>query len=129
VGLLPGTRGLVAQGLQFGARKFRVLELQLLQANGVGRRLCEPVGQVRKPDLEGVDVPGRDLHAGIMPLCLSRASTFGSRPRKARNESAAGRLPPTARISSRNLLPAAGLSTPCSSNRLYASADSTSAHL
>src|SRR5205085_11162472 len=53
-------------------------------------------------------------HAAIIPLCLSSASTFGSRPRKARNDSAAGRLPPTARISSRKRSPATGFSTPFS---------------
>src|SRR6185369_10692891 len=66
-------------------------------------------------------------HMGILPLCLRSAFTLGSRPRKARNDSAAGRLPPTARISSWNRRPASGFSTPFSSNRLYASAERTSA--
>src|SRR6266480_4548459 len=68
-------------------------------------------------------------HAEIIPLCLSSASTRGSRPRKARNDSAAGRLPPTARISSRNFWPDRASSTPFSSKKPYASAESTSAHL
>src|SRR5262249_32772208 len=68
-------------------------------------------------------------HAAIIPLCLSRASTRGSRPRKARNDSAAGRLPPTARISSRKRAPVFSSRTPFSSKNEYASAERTSAHL
>src|SRR5207237_8661679 len=66
------------------------------------------------------------LHDALpISLCLSSASTRGSRPRKARNDSAAGRLPPTARISSRNFLPDRASSTPFSSKKLYASAERT----
>lgn len=61
-------------------------------------------------------------HAGVagayaaMPLCRSSASMLGSRPRKARKFSAAGRLPPRLRISARKRWPvAASCSSPASS--------------
>src|SRR6185312_6017000 len=65
----------------------------------------------------------------VMALCRRSASIWGGRPRKATNDSSAGRLPPLASTSSRKRDPVAGDRMPVSSNRLKASADSTSAHL
>ena len=50
-----------------------------------------------------------------MPECRNSASICGSRPRKARNDSSAGRLPPTARISSQKRRPMSALAPPASS--------------
>lgn len=56
-------------------------------------------------------------YQAAMPLWRSRASMFGSRPRKARKFSAAGRLPPRLMISARKRWPvAASCSSPASSN-------------
>jgi CRP-like cAMP-binding protein len=57
------------------------------------------------------------------------ASMLGSRPRKARKLSMAGRLPPTSRISRLRRDPVSASKMPDSSNALQASALSTSAHL
>ena len=44
-------------------------------------------------------LPAGLAYAEVIPLCRSSASGFGSRPRKALNDSIAGREPPTERIS------------------------------
>src|SRR5690554_5015713 len=67
--------------------------------------------------------------SSVMPDCLSRASTFGSRPRKALNSSMGSREPPFSRILWRNALPVSGSKIPFSSNIEKASAANTSAHL
>src|SRR5262249_43740201 len=120
VGLLPAVGDAIAGRLDLGEREIPVLGLGFLQAGDVGPGSRQPVEQMRQPDLERVDVPGRQpqRHAAIMPLCLSSASTLGSRPRNARNDSAAGRLPPTARISSRKRAPALASRIPLSSKKL-----------
>src|SRR5204862_6074901 len=106
----------IASGFDLGEREIAVLGLGLLQAHDLGLRLPEPVEKMGEPDLKRVDVPRRQPHqAGIMPLWRSSASTLGSRPRNARNDSAAGLLPPTARISSRKRSPLLRSRTPCSS--------------
>lgn len=67
------------------------------------------------------DITPYALHAVAIPLWRNSASVVGSRPRNAINDSSAGRLPPTARISFRKRAPASPL-TPLppllSSNRL-----------
>ena len=64
-----------------------------------------------------------------MPLWRSRASTWGSRPRKARNSSIGSFEPPFSRMCFRKDWPVTGLKIPSSSKREKASAESTSAHL
>ena len=51
----------------------------------------------------------RNRYRSIIPLCRSSASTRGSRPRKALNDSIAEREPPTARISRQKRSPVAGV--------------------
>src|SRR6185503_17720510 len=114
VGLLAAVHHAVTRGLDFRERKIPVLGLGFLQANDVGLNAPEPVEQVRQAHLQRVDIPARELQA-VMPLWRSRASTLGSRPRKARNDSAAGRLPPTASTSSRKRAPTFASRMPFSS--------------
>jgi len=51
---------IVAEVLDFEARKLLVEALDLLQAERVGARLLEIAEKVRQPLADGVDVPGRD---------------------------------------------------------------------
>src|SRR5690606_15385683 len=47
---------------QHFVRKLHVLELGFLQADHVGRRLGQPLLQVRQAHVEGIDVPAGDFH-------------------------------------------------------------------
>src|SRR5690606_3488965 len=67
--------------------------------------------------------------SSVMPVCFSRASTCGSRPRKALNSSMGSWEPPFSRMFCRKAWPVSGSKMPFSSNREKASAASTSAHL
>jgi hypothetical protein len=62
VALLPGECRRVLRRLDLHQRELRVLDLRFLQANDIGLRLRSPVDQMREPDLEGVDIPGREFH-------------------------------------------------------------------
>ena len=84
----------------------RVQGLRPAVRAGFGRMVCRSGGYFLS------------AQAVVMPLCRSSASTLGSRPRKALKDSSAGRLPPTARTSSRKRPPLLLSSTPFSSNRL-----------
>jgi hypothetical protein len=65
----------------------------------------------------------------VRPECLSKASILGFLPLKASNDLMAGLEPPLPKISFLNLFPIFFEKIPVSSNKLYASADKTSAHL
>src|SRR5690606_4752904 len=111
VGFLTMKDCVVASFLDGLDRKGEVFAFKLLQAKNVRLVFGQPVEHVGQADLQGVDVPTDDLHAGTIPLWRNRASALGSRPRKALNDSAAGRLPPTERISRQKRSPVAGSST------------------
>src|SRR4029079_11288265 len=69
-----------------------------LQADHVGLRLRGPIEEMRKPDLEGVDVPGREFHlagANVMSAALAEAAAL-RRARTARSVAARPALPPRA---------------------------------
>src|SRR6185503_8649452 len=61
VGLLPREYGRVPGRLDLHQRELRVLDLRFLQADDIRPGLRCPVEQMRKPDLQGVDVPGREF--------------------------------------------------------------------
>src|SRR5258706_25264 len=57
VGLLSRPRAAVSGALDFLKRELAVLELGFLEADRVRRVPCEPVEQMRQPNLERIDVP------------------------------------------------------------------------
>ena len=60
---------MVTGGLDLGTREIVVLELQLLQADDVGRGFGQPVEQMRQADLQRIDVPGGDFQ-GLPPAAF-----------------------------------------------------------
>src|SRR5712691_2756522 len=62
IGFLAGKSAAITCLLDLNDRELRVLQLGFLQADDFGRLPCKPVEQVRKAHLEGVNVPGCELH-------------------------------------------------------------------
>ena len=86
VSLLPRKCSRITRGRQFVARKFRVLELKLLQAHHVRLRGVQPVDEMAEANLEGIDVPGGQLH--FFPMAPLKSALLG-------NENGAHTMPRT----------------------------------
>jgi hypothetical protein len=72
--LLPVRLDVIAEVLDFEARKLLVEALDLLQAERVRARLLQVVEEVRKPLAYGIDVPGCDAQRRA-PVVASSAYT------------------------------------------------------
>ncbi|MNN30596.1 hypothetical protein D3C81_1442500 [compost metagenome] len=66
VGLLASEHAAVTGGDQRRVRELVVLQLGFLDADDVRAEVLEPLLQVRQADIERIDVPRGDLHAGIL---------------------------------------------------------------
>src|SRR4029079_19593615 len=79
VALLPGERCRILRRLDFHQRKLRVLALGFPRETHVDQRLCVTIEEMRKPDLEAVDVPGREFHlaaANVISSSLAEAAAL-----------------------------------------------------
>ena len=62
VGLLAGVDDMIAGGLEGLGREVVIGQLGFLQAQHIGRIRSEPVEHLRQAHLQGIDIPGGDLH-------------------------------------------------------------------
>src|SRR5690606_25754450 len=126
----PALAGLVAG---VGGEDGDFVHLGAAGARGAGDeafRTCRNVAADEHPAAEYDNRGGLyQAASSVMPVCFSRASTCGSRPRKALNSSMGSWEPPFSRMFCRKAWPVSGSKMPFSSNREKASAASTSAHL